>query len=895
MIIEGSAPSTLSRDDARSTSQRPAVQTRVLGDVTNTSASLLAAGDPKGAKRRGRKPGQKNFEKFSDLPARAKSTRRRSAPVPSDHAGTALAPSIPRPARPVAAATRPAVAPVRAVVAAASLDEPPARPASRPPRPLVGQKRGHDCLGAYSGAAGAALSFAARAMIGTGQTLLRYAAERDGGLRSFAASALGTTRQMLLPQYGLVLQRAVRPEDGFTFRSVGCSGCTNPEHFRSTRCDSCRASSNNAKQYARKVHAPQPPAMSHNGTNVRHIVSNPTNARLEIERLRREVKRLRRAQAREVFRRDLAKNGRAVDGAEMAQVRGAINAANAVVQSALSAGGAVEELELWRIHKEHLDSVAEKGGTTKGRSVRVHPTLLNWCIAFLARTSASVYEEVRRVMKLPSVSYVYRKTAEMISTMADKAYAINIDTVREMGERADREGWSAAQRTGMLAQDSANISPGVEHDYVRRRIVGGDESHRIGSLTLLYQSMAQQVRDEVSDGSEAPSNNSIMDELRLAHEHLVFKWTSIDPNTKCSEIVASINVEKVTPEVVAMVTEQLRNTMPIYGMDCAGQASDAAGANWVAARDITATHSTKDVLRQELMDTYPEIDFDVATVAKDPVSGEWFIFIPDNSHLTKNVVTAIEKSAAKKSKRNIKYGKCPINLGMVEDIWIETGGATLQFHPTKLSIRHFDKNAYSRMNVSLAAQVLSKSVATMIRNAISDRSVKLQIRNKNMYHHLANLCEKWDALFDITNGKDEPHTPTNAVGRQQKLLDILKWFSNWKANHDGHLATKKATEYNFFADETWFCIRALILAHVCVIEIFCIQKKVSVNPKSMNTDTVEWTFGDERQMVGGSHNKLTALGFDRGDKKSNAFNAAKCRLVGNNKDGENFFQRKNKY
>ena len=193
------------------------------------------------------------------------------------------------------------------------------------------------------------------------------------------------------------------------------------------------------------------------------------------------------------------------------------------------------------------------------------------------------------------------------------------------------------------------------------------------------------------------------------------------------------------------------------------------------------------------MDMYPEIDFDVATVAKDPVSGEWFIFIPDNSHLTKNVVTALEKSYAKKSKRNIKYGKCPINLGMVEDIWIETGGATLQFHTTKLSIRHFDKNAYSRMNVSLAAQVLSKSVATMIRDAISDQTVKLQIKNKGIYNHLANLCEKWDTLFDIANSKDEPNTSANAVERQKKLLDILKWFSNWKSNHDGLLATNKAT------------------------------------------------------------------------------------------------------
>ena len=290
-------------------------------------------------------------------------------------------------------------------------------------------------------------------------------------------------------------------------------------------------------------------------------------------------------------------------------------------------------------------------------------------------------------MKLPSISYVYQKTAEMISTMADKAYAININTLRKMGERSGLEGWRAAQRTGMLAQDSASISPGVEHDYVRRSIVGGDESHRIGSLTLLYQSMAQQVRDKVSDGSKAPSNNSIMDDLRLAHKHLVFKWTYIDPKTKCLEIVASINVEKVTSQVVAAVTEQLRNTMPIYGTDCAGQASDAAGANWVAARDITATHSTKDVLQQELINMYPEIDFDVATVAKNPVSDEWFIFIPDNAYLTKRIVTALEKSSSKKTKRNIKYGKCPNNLGMVEDVWIETNGATLQFHPTKLSIR----------------------------------------------------------------------------------------------------------------------------------------------------------------------------------------------------------------
>ena len=68
------------------------------------------------------------------------------------------------------------------------------------------------------------------------------------------------------------------------------------------------------------------------------------------------------------------------------------------------------------------------------------------------------------------------------------------------------------------------------------------------------------------------------------------------------------------------------------------------------------------------MDKYQEIDFDVLIATKDPVSGDWFVFIPDNSHLTKNAVTAIEKSSEKGSKQNIKYGKFQINLGIVEDI-----------------------------------------------------------------------------------------------------------------------------------------------------------------------------------------------------------------------------------
>ena len=222
----------------------------------------------------------------------------------------------------------------------------------------------------------AALSFAAWAMIGNGQTVLHFAAGRDGGLQSFKASVLGTSRQMLLPQYyGLFFQRALQPEDGYIFRSIGRSGCTDPES-RCTRFVSC-GSSDNAKKYARRVHAPRPPTISHNGTNVRHIVSDPTKADMEIKRMCRNVKELWQAKARKVFCRDLATNGHAVDSTKLAQVRGAVDATNAAVQSALFEGGAIKELELWRTHKEHLNRVSEKGNVTKGQSAPDAPQLVH--------------------------------------------------------------------------------------------------------------------------------------------------------------------------------------------------------------------------------------------------------------------------------------------------------------------------------------------------------------------------------------------------------------------------------------------------------------------------------------------------------------------------------------
>ena len=154
--------------------------------------------------------------------------------------------------------------------------------------------------------------------------------------------------------------------------------------------------------------------------------------------------------------------------------------------------------------------------------VKYHPLLINWAIAFLARTSTRVYAEVAKIMMLPHISHVYRKTTKLISLKCDKAFGLHINTIRSIHKRARCKKWTRHQRIGVVAQDSANINASVEHDFVSKMIKGGDQTHCLATLLQMFQTMAQKVRDAESGGGESgivvtqQSQSSIIENLPLA-------------------------------------------------------------------------------------------------------------------------------------------------------------------------------------------------------------------------------------------------------------------------------------------------------------------------------------------------------------------------------------------
>ena len=145
------------------------------------------------------------------------------------------------------------------------------------------------------------------------------------------------------------------------------------------------------------------------------------------------------------------------------------------------------------------------------------------------------------------------------------------------------------------------------------------------------------------------------------------------------------------------------------------------------------------------------------------------------------------------------------------------------------------------MYVSLAMQILSALVAKMSRDVIADGDIELFYCKEEMYNNLADLCENWNLVVAICNGRDGPHTQENGYERQTQVLDVLSWFTDWKNMHNMAMADDNSptTGYNFFVDKTQFCIHALILSYVGTIQIYCINKGGKLNPRNLNTDIVE--------------------------------------------------------
>jgi hypothetical protein len=70
-----------------------------------------------------------------------------------------------------------------------------------------------------------------------------------------------------------------------------------------------------------------------------------------------------------------------------------------------------------------------------------------------------------------------------------------MNTIHGIGDQACQEDWTSDQQIGVIAQDSANINAGIEHDYVTNTLKGGNEFHSIPTFLQMFHVLAQKLMD----------------------------------------------------------------------------------------------------------------------------------------------------------------------------------------------------------------------------------------------------------------------------------------------------------------------------------------------------------------------------------------------------------------
>ena len=147
-----------------------------------------------------------------------------------------------------------------------------------------------------------------------------------------------------------------------------------------------------------------------------------------------------------------------------------------------------QQRSMWDIHYEHLKQIKAKGGSKMG--IKFHPTLLNYALMLVAKTSTSVYKELEHVFKLPSLTYLKQIQKEKTGSQNERQspHGLVPSNIKEMGKVFRKHGIEKGKRKVAVAFDSMYIYKGIQWD-VQGNMTGIDPHLQFDIITNKFMSM----------------------------------------------------------------------------------------------------------------------------------------------------------------------------------------------------------------------------------------------------------------------------------------------------------------------------------------------------------------------------------------------------------------------
>ena len=448
----------------------------------------------------------------------------------------------------------------------------------------------------------------------------------------------------------------------------------------------------------------------------------------------------------------------------------------------------------------------QKAASQNPCSVKYHPMIIRFCLS-LASKSASTYDELRdsKVLTLPS-----RRTLRDYKNAIRPCVGFNPGVIEELKKTtAKLEGY---QRYIVISFDEIKIRENLVFDKHYNELIGYVD---IGDPELNF--------------------STFKDSDDLATHCLVYYIRGVASGLKfCFAYFATKGV------TATQIMPTFWKSVSILELECnlfvIAAVSDGASPN----RSFYRMHKDMDNSESEVV--YRTIN----VFAQD----RYIYFFADAPHLMKTLRNCIYHSGDGKCTRSLwNRDQIIVWYHFVKLVYDELNN-DIKLLP-KLTLEHVKLNPFSVMNVRLATQILSQSVANILYTYYPRET-----------HATAELCEFMDKFFDCANTRNQ----TEGIRKRKDFLQpyrspddirfdwlkntFLGYFNNWRENienRDGNF-TRNARDRMFIS---WQTFEGLQITVNSLIEAtkYLLQNGMSfVLTERFNQDVLEEYFGRQRSL-----------------------------------------------
>ena len=144
-------------------------------------------------------------------------------------------------------------------------------------------------------------------------------------------------------------------------------------------------------------------------------------------------------------------------------------------------------------------------------------------------------------MQLLSLSYILRKTKEMVGTQnVVKDHGLNVcNVITISGNLIGSNKLRIKKIKGALSFDDMYIKQGINWDLNHTKILGVDPQLSYDVISNEFKKASSDIHESntESDDEITEDNSAILDKLTLAKHYIVMKFTSFDNELKISSFI----------------------------------------------------------------------------------------------------------------------------------------------------------------------------------------------------------------------------------------------------------------------------------------------------------------------------------------------------------------------